>query len=135
MNKIVLFDGVCNFCDWSVQFIIKRDPKGHYKFASLQSNIGKMIAREHHIPSDIDSFILVDNRKCYYKSTAALRVCKKLKGTWKMVYFFIIIPKPIRDFFYEVLAKNRYKWFGKKDSCMIPSPEMRNRFIQEESDL
>lgn len=129
MNGIILFDGECNFCDQSVQFIIKRDPKGYYKFASLQSDIGQNLLKQFNAPEDMDSFFLIDYNRCYYKSSAALRVCKNLKGLWKIAYPLLLVPKPIRDFFYGIIAKNRYKWFGKKDSCMLPSPEIRNRFL------
>lgn len=129
MEKIVLFDGECNFCDRSVQFIIKRDPKGYFKFASLQSDIGKELLKKHHAPNDIDSFVLIENHHCYFKSTAALRVCKNLKGGWKTLYVLLVVPKPIRDLFYGIIAKNRYKWFGKKESCMLPTPEERKRFL------
>lgn len=128
MEKIILFDGECNFCDRSVQFIIKRDPKGIFKFASLQSEIGKEICKKYNVPN-IDSLVLIDNNNYYLKSSAALKICRQLKGLWKLLYIFFIIPKPIRDFAYETFAKNRYKWFGKKDSCMIPSPEDRKRFL------
>lgn len=130
MNKIILFDSECNFCDRSVQFIIKRDPEGYYKFASLQSDTGQKILKEYSVPDNIDSFILIDNNRYYSKSSAALRVCKNLKGLWKLFYSLLIVPRPIRDFFYEIIAKNRYKWFGKKDSCMLPSPDIRKRFLE-----
>lgn len=130
MNKIILFDGECNFCNRSVQFIIKRDPEGYYKFASLQSDIGQKILKEYSVPENINSFILIDNNRCYSKSSATLRVCKNLKGLWKLFHSLLIVPRPIRDFFYEIIAKNRYKWFGKKDSCMLPSPDIRKRFLE-----
>lgn len=130
MMKVILFDGECNFCDHSVQFIIKRDPKGYFKFASLQSDKGLKILKEYSIPADINSFILIDNNRYYSKSSAALRVCKNLKGFWKLFYILLIIPRPVRDFFYEIIAKNRYKLFGRKDSCMLPSPDLRKRFLE-----
>lgn len=129
MNNIILFDGDCNFCDHSVQFIIKRDKNAVYKFTSLQSEIGQEIKRKYQVPEHIDSIILVKDDKCYFKSAAALRISKHLSGGWKLLYVLSIIPKPIRDYFYDILAKNRYKWFGKKDSCMLPSPEIRKRFL------
>ncbi|WP_064091707.1 thiol-disulfide oxidoreductase DCC family protein [Rossellomorea aquimaris] len=129
MEKIILFDGECNFCDKSVQFIIKRDPEGHFKFASLQSEIGKRLLERCNSPKDIDSFILIEESDCYFKSSAALRVCKNITGAWKILTIFLVIPKPIRDFFYDIVAKNRYKWFGEKESCMLPSPEERKRFL------
>jgi len=127
--KVILFDGECNFCDQSVQFIIKRDPQGIYKFASLQSEIGQNLLKQYNIPADIDSFILIDGIKWFGKSSAALHVCKNLSGLWRAFHFLLIIPTPIRDFFYDIIAKNRYKWFGKKDSCLLPSPEIRKRFL------
>ena len=129
MDNIILFDGVCNFCDQSVQFIIKRDRVGFYKFASLQSDIGQKLLEQHEVPNDTDSFLFIKNNKVYSKSTAALHVVRNLDGLWKVLYPLLIIPRPIRDFFYNILAKNRYKWFGKKESCTLPSPEIRNRFL------
>lgn len=129
MERIILFDGECNFCDHSVQFIIKRDPKGYFKFASQQSDIGKKKLKQFGIAEDMDSFVLLDHDKSYFKSSASLRICKNLEGMWKVFYYLLIVPRPIRDFFYDIIANNRYKWFGKKDSCMLPSPEIRNRFL------
>lgn len=130
MNNVILFDGECNFCDRSVQFIINRDPAGYFKFASLQSAAGQKILKEYSVPDNVNSFILIDNNRYYIKSTAALRVCKNLKGLWKLFYLLLIIPRPIRDFFYEIIARNRYKWFGEKNSCMLPSPDLRKRFLE-----
>lgn len=129
MERIILFDGECNFCDQSVKFIIKRDPNGLYKFASLQSDIGKELLNKHNVQEDIDSFVLIEGGNCYIKSSSALRVCRNLKGAWKLAYFLLVIPRPFRDLFYGIVAKNRYKWFGKRDSCMLPSPEERKRFL------
>ncbi|RWR06541.1 thiol-disulfide oxidoreductase DCC family protein [Siminovitchia fortis] len=129
MNPIVLFDGVCNFCDASVRFIIKNDPKGTFRFASLQSDIGQKLLKERNVPSDIDSIILIEGDKAYYKSTAALRIARHLQGFWKLAYGFLIVPAPIRNLAYDFIASNRYKWFGKKESCMIPSPDVRERFL------
>lgn len=126
---VILFDGECNFCDYSVQFIIKRDPNGYFKFASQQSDIGKKLLKQFHVQENMNSFVLIDNDKCYSRSSAALRVCKNLKGMWKIFYCFLIIPKFIRDFFYMVVANNRYKLFGKKNACILPSPDIRNRFL------
>jgi len=128
-NKIILFDGVCNFCNSSVQFIIKRDPNAKFNFASMQGDAGKELLNNHSLNDYNSSFVYIDEDKAYVKSTAALRICKDLKGFWKLCYLFIIIPAPIRNFFYNILANNRYKWFGKRDSCMIPSPDVRKRFL------
>lgn len=129
MRRIILFDGVCNFCNSSVQFIIKRDTIGRYKFTSLQSPIGQELLKENKIPDELDSFIYLEGNTVYYKSTAALKVCKGLKGPWKFMYGLIVVPRPIRDLVYRVIVKNRYKWFGKRDTCMIPTPEQRERFL------
>lgn len=129
MDGIVLFDGECNFCDQSVQFIIKRDPQGYFSFASLQSEVGQDLLEKYEIPADTDSFVLIEDGRAYTKSSAALRVCKHLKGAWKAFRLFVIVPKSMRDAAYEIFAKNRYKWFGKKDSCMLPSKDIRKRFL------
>lgn len=129
MSKVILFDGMCNFCDWNVQFIIKHDQKGFFKFASLQSNSGKKLIEMYDIPKDINSLILIENNQYYSKSTAALKICKNLTSIWKLFYIFILIPKPVRDTVYSIIAKHRYKWFGKKTACSIPSPQIRRRFF------
>lgn len=125
--RIILFDGICNFCDASVQFIMKRD-NGAFKFASLQSDIGQELVARHKLQG-IDSLVLIEEEKAYTRSTAALRIAKRLKGLWSLCYIGIIIPKPLRDPLYDRFAKNRYKWFGKKDACMLPSKEERARFL------
>lgn len=129
MQRIILFDGVCNFCNSSVQFIIKRDPKVHFKFASLQGEIGQQLLNQHGLNSKMDSFVLIEDDNIFFESTAALRVCRKLKGGWKLLAGLFIVPSPLRNSIYKIIAKNRYKWFGKKDSCMLPRPEWRNRFL------
>ena len=130
MKRIVLFDGDCNFCDSSVQFIIKRDPAAHFLFTSLQSTKGIELTKQYAIPANVDSLVLIDNGKAYTKSSAALRIAKKLDGLWHLLFLFILVPCKIRDGVYDYVAKNRYKWFGKKeDACMLPPPEMRKRFI------
>ena len=129
-KSIILFDGVCNLCNSSVQFIIKRDKKQHFLYASLQSDAGQDILLQFQLEnSDFDSIILVDNEKVYQKSTAILKIFKHLSSAWKLSYGFIIIPKIIRDFVYTIIAKNRYKWFGKKETCMIPTKELKMRFL------
>ncbi|MEK3797268.1 thiol-disulfide oxidoreductase DCC family protein [Peribacillus sp. FSL H8-0477] len=129
MKKIILFDGECNFCDKSVQFIIKRDPEAIFSFTSQQGEAGQQMIKKHHAPSSVDSIILIENDTYYLKSSAALRICRHLQGAWKLLFIFILVPYPIRDFFYNILAKNRYKWFGKKDQCTLPTPEVRKRFL------
>ncbi len=133
MGAIVLFDGDCHFCNKSVQFIIKRDPTAIFSFASLDGRIGERLRKEYELPSSSDSFILIENGRLYDESTAGLRVAKRLKGLWKILYIGIVIPKPIRDAVYRVIANNRTKLFGKKGACPIPTPEMRKRMLDEES--
>lgn len=130
MSAVILFDGVCNFCNGSVNFIIERDPSGYFKFAPLQSEIGESLLAEHSIDKAVtDSVVLIEDGKAYTHSTAALRVARRLDGAWKWFYAFVIVPRPLRDFFYKLFAKNRYKWFGKQDACMLPTPEIRARFL------
>lgn len=128
MSAIILFDGVCNFCNGSVNFIIERDKKDHFKFAPLQSEIGQEFVEKFDLGA-IDSIILIENDMAYTHSTAALKIAKSLGGILSAAYVFIIIPKPIRDFFYKLFAKNRYKFFGKTEECMIPTPEVRAKFL------
>ncbi|MGM0844783.1 MAG: thiol-disulfide oxidoreductase DCC family protein [Bacillota bacterium] len=129
MGSIILFDGVCNLCNTIVQFVIERDKKGYFKFASLQSDTGKALLQKHEVDADTDSIILIDQHKCYMKSAAALRVSKNLDGLWKIFFLFMLVPAPLRDKIYDLIARNRYNWFGKRDSCMLPSPEIKKRFI------
>lgn len=129
MNNIILFDGECHFCDASVQFIIKRDPKAIFSFASLQSATGKQLLAAYKLSENLDSMVLIADGKAHLKSSAALRIAKELSGIWKLAYAFIMMPRPVRDLFYDVVARNRYKWFRKKESCAIPSPEVRKRFL------
>ncbi|WP_325053269.1 thiol-disulfide oxidoreductase DCC family protein [Lentibacillus cibarius] len=122
MSHIILFDGVCHFCDRSVQFILKRDKKAVYQFASLQSDIGQMILDKYGAPADVDSLVYVTGNQYYVKSSAALRICKHLKGLWKLCSLLLMVPKPLRDPVYTIVARNRYKWFGKKKAvrCHLP---------------
>lgn len=131
MNKIILFDGVCNVCNKSVQFVIKRDNKNIFQFASLQSNFGQKMIKKYRIHPNMNSLVLIDEDACYFESTAALKICKQLNGFWKFMYIFIIVPAPIRNFVYRIIAKNRYKWFGRTRSCPVYPPEIRKKFIHE----
>lgn len=129
-NKIILFDGVCNLCSSSVQFIIERDKEDQFQFASLQSDFAQKILLKNKLnTSTFDSIVLVENDKIYQKSGAALRIAKELEFPWNLLYVFIIVPYPIRDFVYGIIAKNRYKWFGKKESCWLPTPALRSKFL------
>ncbi len=129
MQPVIFFDGVCNLCNGAVQFTIERDQKNIFRFASLQSEYAKTELAPFNINhEDLDSFILLENERVYKQSTAALRVAKKLNGLWPLLYGFIIIPRFIRDAVYNYIAKNRYKWFGKQESCWIPTSELKNKF-------
>ena len=141
MSAVVLFDGVCNFCDASVNFVIEHDTAGYFKFAPLQSEPGKELAEEHGLSSKvsdaepiddlipIDSVILIEDGGAYTHSTAALRIARHLGAPWSWLYALIIVPAPVRDFFYRQFARYRYRIFGRKDQCMLPSPEVRARFL------
>ena len=129
-DRLLLFDGVCNLCNALVQFTIKRDPDAKFKFASLQSDIGQKILEECGLPlDDIDTFLYIDHGKAYLRSDAGLHTCKDIGGIWKVFSAFIIVPRPIRDFIYDLLAKYRYRIFGRKNACMIPTPELKSRFL------
>lgn len=127
---IVLFDGVCNFCDSSINRIIKHDKKNYFRFAPLQSATGQELLKKYSIDSSkTDSIILIENNKAYTRSTAILRITKHLNRLYPLMYPLLIIPPFIRNGVYDIIARNRYKWFGKKEVCMIPTPEVREKFI------
>lgn len=129
-NWVVLFDGICNLCSDSVQLIIKNDPNEQFVFAQLQSNeAGSYINMKDSNLKNIDSILLVTPKKIYTKSSAALKIASKLKGLYPLLYIFFILPKFIRDPFYDFIAKNRYRWFGKKEACWIPTPELKKKFL------
>lgn len=129
-QKIVLFDGVCNLCSSSVQFILKRDKKQQFLFGSLQGEYGQNMLQKFGLPStEFNSFMLIEGETLYTKSSGALRMLKHLGGGWQLLYAFIIVPKFIRDAVYGWIAKNRYKWFGKKNECWLPRPEWKARFL------
>lgn len=128
--KIILFDGVCNLCNSSVNFIIDRDKNNKFKFAALQSDTGQRLLEKFSLnASEFDSVILIDDNKFYTKSTAALKIAKEFPSFWKFLYVLIIIPAPLRNVFYDLVAKNRYRLFGKKDSCRMPTPELKEKFL------
>lgn len=126
----VLFDGVCNLCNGTVQFVIKRDRAAIFRFASLQSRYAHTLLREVNLPTDqLYSVIVIEKGIAYQKSDAALRIAKHLPGFWRWLYIFRFIPKFIRDGMYNLIARNRYRLFGKQDQCMIPTPELKARFV------
>ncbi|PJA06564.1 MAG: thiol-disulfide oxidoreductase [Flavobacteriales bacterium CG_4_10_14_0_2_um_filter_32_8] len=126
-NNIILFDGDCNFCDYWIRFIIKRDKKNIFRFASLTSDFGKHYITIHQIT--IDSIILIENGTVFIKSTAALKISKHLFGLWKAAYFFIILPTFLRDFVYDVVAKNRYRWFSKRSCDFTSNETFKDKFL------
>ena len=129
-NEVILFDGVCNLCSSTVQLIIKHDKKNIFKFASLQSLTGQsLLAKFNLSQTNFNSFILYKNKKIFTKSTGALMVAKQLSGAWSLLYCLIVIPAFIRNPFYNYVAANRYKWFGKKEACWLPSPNLRSKFL------
>ena len=131
-QRIILFDGICNLCNSAVNFVLKRDKNSVFKFASLQSDAAKKLLKNREV-SEIDtgSFVLIDDGKVYTRSTAALRVCKHLSGLWPLMTIFMIVPRFMRDWVYNLISKNRYRWFGKRDACMIPSPGVKYKFLNE----
>lgn len=130
-HSIILFDGICNLCNNSVQFVINHDKENKFIFASLQSATGQTLLKQYNLPQQgFNSFVLIQHEKVFLKSTAALMVAKQLKGWVKLLYGFIIVPAFIRNAVYNFIAKNRYKWFGKRDSCMIPSTELTSKFLK-----
>ena len=129
-KPVVLFDGVCNLCSSSVIFIIKRDRGSKIKFASLQSEFGQEQMKRFKLPASLlNSVLLIKNGKLYQRSNAALEIVSVLDGLWPLFFIFKIVPRFFRDLIYDWIAKNRYRWFGKKEECMIPTPEMRERFM------
>ena len=129
-RPVILFDGVCNLCNNAVKFVIRYDARSQFLFASLQSDTGQKLLQNFTIPpGDLSSFVLLQGGKAFARSTAALQVVKQLSGGWKLLYGFIIVPVFIRDGLYRYVAANRYKWFGKQDTCMIPTPALASRFL------
>jgi predicted DCC family thiol-disulfide oxidoreductase YuxK len=130
-HGIILFDGVCNLCNRAVQFIIPRDPNRYFYYAAMQSDAGNQLLNQYHLSTkEINTVILIQNGKLYTKSTAALLVVRKLPGLWSILAIFIVIPRFLRDPIYDWVARNRYKWFGQKTECMMPTPETKTRFLE-----
>ena len=130
-KKIILFDGVCNLCDGAIQFIIKHDKKDIFRYASLQSELGKKLVAERGLnPEDIDSIMLIEPGVAYYrKSTAALEISRDLSGGYSLLKNFLFLPEIMRDGVYDFIANHRYKWFGKTEQCMIPTPKLKDKFL------
>jgi predicted DCC family thiol-disulfide oxidoreductase YuxK len=130
-NPVILFDGLCNLCNRSVQFILQREKDDALRFASLQSATGQELLKKNGLPlTDINTFVFIENGRAYTRSTAALRVCRRLKGPWPLLYGFMIVPGFLRNGVYDLVARKRYKWFGKRQECMVPAPRWQARFLE-----
>ncbi|WP_113664249.1 thiol-disulfide oxidoreductase DCC family protein [Pedobacter nanyangensis] len=129
-GAVIFFDGVCNLCSGAVQFVIKRDHRHYFKFASLQSDFAKATLQHFHLKAaQGDSIVLLENGRLYEQSTAVLRIVKKLPGFWPLLYGFVIVPSFIRNAIYKWIARNRYQWFGQKKQCWVPTSALKSRFL------
>jgi predicted DCC family thiol-disulfide oxidoreductase YuxK len=129
--SILLFDGVCNLCNGAVQFMIRRDKSGYFHYASLQGQSGSRLLAKHGMPAYTGSIVLIEDGAVYTKSDAALRISKRLGAAWPLLGIFKLVPRKLRDLAYDFIAANRYRWFGKRDACMLPTPEHRSRFLED----
>ena len=130
-GPVILFDGVCNLCNGAVRFVAERDPRGVFRFASLQSEAGQTLLRQHGLSTgDFDSVVLVDDAGVRTRSSAALAVAARLSAPWPALSAFRVLPRPLRDAVYDLVARYRYRVFGRTDQCMIPTPELRARFLE-----
>jgi predicted DCC family thiol-disulfide oxidoreductase YuxK len=129
-HAVVLFDGVCNLCNGFVQFVIPRDPHGHFRFAALQSPVAaRLLAQARVTPGDAETVVLIEDGRAFFRSSAALRIARGLRFPWPLLYGLMVLPRPIRDWVYDLIARNRLRWFGQRDQCMIPEPGIRERFL------
>ncbi|OLY91252.1 Predicted thiol-disulfide oxidoreductase YuxK, DCC family [Cnuella takakiae] len=129
-HPIILFDGVCNLCNSTVQFVIRNDKNGVFRFASLQSESGKHLLAQTGLKDDMGSVVLVESGRVYRYSTAALHIARRLDGAWPLLYGLMIVPPFIRNGVYRFIAKNRYRWFGQKQTCWVPAPQLQSRFLE-----
>ena len=129
-QPIIIFDGVCNLCEFSVRFIVKNDRQARFRFVSAQSEKGKALQRRCGVDTLADgTVILLENDRVHIRSDAALQIAKNLDGVWRFLYILRFIPKPVREFFYSIISKNRYRWFGKKQECLLPDKNLKQRFL------
>lgn len=128
---VVLFDGVCNLCNGAVNFIITRDPQARFRFAALQSPVGAALLADHGLAvhGEPDTLYLVEGGLLYARSTAALRIARRLRGAWPLLALLLVVPRPVRDAVYSWVARHRYRWFGRADTCRVPTPELKARFL------
>ncbi len=130
-SPLVLFDGVCNVCNAAVNFIIDRDPDARFRFASLQSGRGRALCDSHGLAGDVSTIVLIEDGAAYTESTAVLRIARRLGAAWPLLYVAIVLPRVLRDALYRYFAANRYRWFGKRETCRIPTPDIRRRFLTD----
>lgn len=128
---IVLFDGVCNLCNKSVRLIFAADPAGHFRFAPLQSALGRELLTRHSIAPTVDSIVLVDGERAFVRSTAALRIARGMRAPWPLLSVLLVVPAPLRDWVYDRIARSRYRIWGKSDACPLPPPGLRERFLSD----
>jgi predicted DCC family thiol-disulfide oxidoreductase YuxK len=129
-DNLILFDGVCNLCDAFVQFVIRHDRAGKFRFAAIQSQAGKRIFQSRGLDAEnLQTFVLVTGGEIFVRSDAAVEVLSRFGGGWKICRIFLLVPRPLRDGLYSWVARNRYRWFGRKDACMVPTAEIRERFL------
>ena len=129
-QPVIIFDGVCSLCEFSVRFIVKHDRCARFKFVSAQSEKGKVLQRMCGVDTLNDgTVILLENDQVHIRSDAALHIAKNLDGGWRFLYILRFIPKPIREYFYSIISKNRYRWFGKRDECLLPDKSLKKRFL------
>jgi predicted DCC family thiol-disulfide oxidoreductase YuxK len=129
-EAIVLFDGVCNLCNGLVNFVIDRDPRGRMKFAALQSEAGQELLAEHGLSTtDVDTMVFIAGGRAYTRSSAALRMFGKLRMPWPLLLPLLVVPPPLRNLVYRFVARNRYRWFGRREECRVPTPELKQRFL------
>jgi len=131
-QPVILFDGVCNLCNGVVKLVIRQDAKGYFKLAALQSTAGQMLLQKHGLPQkEFETFLLIENGKVYQQSDAALKVARQFKWHWQWLQILWLAPRPLRNAVYRFIALNRYHWFGKKEACMIPTPDIQQRFLND----
>ena len=129
-DRVIVFDGVCHWCNAWVNFTLARDPHGKFKFGTLQSENAQQILKDLHLPADdFETFLLLERGRVFNKSTAALRIVRQLSGLWPLLYIGIVIPRPLRDAVYDYIARRRYRWMGKSETCRVPTPAERERFV------
>jgi predicted DCC family thiol-disulfide oxidoreductase YuxK len=129
-RSVLLFDGVCTLCNGMVQFVIRRDPRGRFQFAPLQSDVARrLIEQRRGSPLLPDSLVLVEEAGVFTRSAAVLRIARGLRFPWPLAYALVAVPRPVRDWVYDIVARHRYQWFGRRDVCMVPTPALRDRFL------